>query len=156
MVAYYWHRYGERRPRVAVIEPTEADCVLASVIAGHPAHTAGSLHTIMAGLNCGFPSSTAFEILSHSVDAFLTIPDRWAEEAMRRLARPSGGDPKVVSGESGAASIAGLMALLEDPELEAVREHLEVGPRTRVLTWSTEGATDPVNWERVTGRELAG
>jgi diaminopropionate ammonia-lyase len=153
MVAYYWHRYGQRRPKIAVIEPTEADCVLASVLAGHPAHATGSLHTIMAGLNCGFPSTAAFDILANSVDAFFTVPDRWAEHAVRRLAEPSNGDPAVVAGESGAASIAGLMALVEDPELEAVRNHLAVGRRIRVLTWCTEGATDPVNWRRVTGRE---
>ncbi len=154
MVAYYWHRYGPRRPRLAVIEPTEADCVLASALAGHPAHATGSLHTIMAGLNCGFPSTSAFDTLQHSVDAFFTIPDRWAEAAMRRLAVPAEGDPLVVAGESGAASVAGLLALLDDPALEPVKRHLGLAGDTRVLVWSTEGATDPVNWTRVVGRAV--
>ncbi len=154
MVAYYWHRYGAARPRIAVVEPTEADCVLASAIAGRPSHATGSLHTIMAGLNCGYPSTAAFEILQHGVDAFFTIPDSWAERAMRRLASPVGGDPVVVAGESGAASIAGLMALGSDPALEPVRRHLGVGAGTRVLVWSTEGATDPDNWSRVVGRAV--
>ncbi len=154
MVAYYWHRYGARRPRMAVIEPTEADCVLASALAGHPAHATGSLHTIMAGLNCGFPSTAAFDTLQHSVDAFFTIPDRWAEAAMRRLAAPTAGDPLVVAGESGAASVAGLMALFGDPALQPVMRHLGLGRETRVLVWSTEGATDPDNWARVVGRAV--
>ena len=151
MVQYYWHRYGDRRPRLVVVEPTESACVLESVQAGHATPATGSLRTIMAGLNCGFPSTTAFEILRRSVDALIAIPDVWAERAMIRLAAL---DPPVISGESGAASVAGLMALMTDPTYRPVREHIQLGPESRVLVWSTEGATDPVGWERIVGRPL--
>lgn len=148
MVQYYWHRYGVRRPRIVVVEPLEAACVLDSVRAGHPTLATGSLRTIMAGLNCGFPSIAAFETLCRGVDAFVAITDQWAERAMRLLA---GGTPPVVAGESGAASVAGLMALQQDPAFDAVRKHIALGPTTRVLVWSTEGATDPVAWEAIVG-----
>jgi diaminopropionate ammonia-lyase len=151
MVQYYWNRYAHRRPRLVVVEPVEAACVLESVIAGHPTRATGSLRTIMAGLNCGFPSITAFEILCRGVDAFIAIPDLWAERAMRELANTR---PGVVAGESGAASVAGLMALLQDPAYAAVRSHIALGPDSRVLVWSTEGATDPARWERIVGRSL--
>ncbi len=149
MVSYYWHRYGTNRPRIVVVEPTEAACVTESIVAGHPTQATGSLRTIMAGLNCGFPSITAFETLQCGVDAFITIPDRWAERAMRTLAAQQ---PQFISGESGSASVAGLMALMTDPEYAAVREHVDLGAQTRVLTWSTEGATDPEGWELIVGR----
>jgi diaminopropionate ammonia-lyase len=151
---YYWHRYGTRRPRMVVVEPTAAACLLDSVRCGQPTAASGSLRTIMAGLNCGFPSLDALAILRSSVDAFIAIPDLWAERAMRRLATPSGTDPVVVAGESGAAGVAGLMALMKDPDYAGVREHLGLGPGSRVLAWSTEGATDPVGWERVVGRPV--
>ena len=152
MTQYYWHRYGERRPRLVVVEPIEAACVLASAHARQVAPATGSLHTIMAGLNCGIPSTTAFDVLQHSVDAFMTIPDRWAEMAMTRLADV---DPPVIAGESGAASVAGLMALMRDATYAPVRDHLGLGSQSRVLVWSTEGATDPAGWERVVGRTLS-
>jgi diaminopropionate ammonia-lyase len=148
MVQYYWHRYGPRRPRIVVVEPVEAACVLESVRAGHPTLASGSLRTIMAGLNCGFPSTAAFDTLCRGVDAFIAIEDRWAERAMRVLA---GGSPPIVAGESGAAGVAGLMAMLEDPAFDAVRRHIALGPTTRVLAWSTEGATDPAAWEAIVG-----
>jgi diaminopropionate ammonia-lyase len=158
MVQYYWHRYGAAAPRLVVVEPVEAACVLESVVAGHPTPATGSLRTIMAGLNCGFPSLTAFAQLQYSVDAFIAIDDDWAERAMRTLAGPvvaePGADPSVVAGESGAASVAGLMALLRDERYVSVRERVGIGPRSRVLVWSTEGATDPVGWERVVGRPV--
>ncbi|MGH7522984.1 MAG: diaminopropionate ammonia-lyase [Gemmatimonadales bacterium] len=151
---YYWHRYGAQRPRLVVVEPVEAACLLDSVEVGHPASATGSLRTIMAGLNCGLPSTTAFDALRQSVDAFIAIPDLWAERAMKRLATPVGTDPTIVSGESGAAGVAGLMALIQDPALDQVRRHVGLDGGSRVLAWSTEGATDPAGWERVVGRPV--
>ncbi len=154
MVSYLWHRYGARRPRIAVVEPTEADCVLSSVLAGRPARARGSLRTMMAGLNCGWPSTTALQVISAGADAVMAIPDHWAERAMRRLATPSGGDPAVIAGESGAASVAGLLAMVLDPAFAPVAEHLRLSERPRVLVFSTEGATDPDGWARVVGRPV--
>ncbi|MGH7593164.1 MAG: diaminopropionate ammonia-lyase [Gemmatimonadales bacterium] len=151
MVQYYWHRYGARRPRLVVVEPIEAACLLESVRIGRPTRATGSLRTIMAGLNCGYPSVDAFDILRQSVDAFIAIPDSWAELAMRRLAE---NEPPLVAGESGAASVAGLMVLMRDPAYSAVRDHVGLGGDSRVLVWSTEGATDPAGWERVVGRPV--
>jgi len=149
MAQYYWHRYQERRPRIVIVEPTESACVMESVRAGRPVTATGSQQTIMAGLNCGFPSTAAYEILHRSVDAFIAIPDSWAEEAMRQLAAS---DPAVVAGESGAASMAGLLAIMNDPAYQPVRDHIGLGSDSRLLLWSTEGATDPAGWERVIGR----
>jgi diaminopropionate ammonia-lyase len=152
MVAYYWHRYGARRPRLAIVEPTRAACVLAGARHGTPMPSDASKRTVMAGLDCALASTSAVQALRYSVDAFFAIDDAWTLEAMRRLATPIGHDPMVVAGESGAASVAGLMALQGHGELAPVRDHLHIGPRTRVLVWSTEGATDPVHWTEVVGR----
>lgn len=152
MTNYYWHRYGARRPRLVVVEPVDAPCLLRAAPSGVPVEVEITRHTVMAGLDCGLASTSALEILRHSVDAFVAIDDRWALDAMRRLANPTGGDPVVVAGESGAASLGALMALLKEPELAPVRAHLELDATTRVLVWSTEGATDPEHWAEVVGR----
>ncbi len=156
ITAYYWHRYGTRRPRIAIVEPTRAPCVLGAVVAGRAVPVPTHGHTVMAGLDCALASTSAVATLGQSVDAFFTIDDGWSLEAMRRLATPSGQDPVVVAGESGAASIAGLLALGDDDHLRPVREHLGLDPTTRVLVWSTEGATDPDHWAEVVGRPVPG
>jgi diaminopropionate ammonia-lyase len=153
MVAYYWHRYGAARPRLAIVEPTRAPCVLAAAQAGAPVPIDSSRRTVMAGLDCALASTTAVTGLAHSVDAFFAIDDAWTLEAMRRLATPVGHDPAVIAGESGAASVAGLLALQGHGALAPVRDHLGINDATRVLVWSTEGATDPVHWKEVVGRE---
>jgi diaminopropionate ammonia-lyase len=141
-------RYGHRRPRLISVEPTAADCFLESVMAGdgEPHAAAGALDSIMAGLDCGVPSTVAWPIIRDAFDLFLAIEDRWAIEAMRRSARES-----LVSGESGAAGLGGVLALLRDPQLAEARRHLDLGPSSRVLVINTEGDTDPLHYRQVVG-----
>ena len=107
----------------------------------------GALDSMMAGLDCGVPSLVAWPIVRDCFDLFLAIEDRWAVEAMRAAAREG-----VVLGESGAAGLAGLLALVRQPALAGAREHLKLGPSTRVLLIGTEGDTDPAHYREVVGR----
>src|SRR6185369_5468594 len=111
------------------VEPEAADALQASIEspAGMPTPARGSLDTIMAGLNCGSVSLTAWPVVRRGIDMFVTVRDGFAEAAMRRLARPNGDDPQIVSGETGAAGLAGLLALLQSPELAPGRRALALG-----------------------------
>ena len=131
-------RYGAARPKTVCVEPVSSDCFLESIRQGKPSPTRGLQDSIMAGLNCGVPSLTAWPILQGGANAFLAIEDEWALRAMRAYAHEG-----IVSGESGASGLAGLLAIAFDPALRELRKGLEVGPSTRVLLVSTEGATDP-------------
>ncbi|WP_376092101.1 diaminopropionate ammonia-lyase [Roseomonas sp. CCTCC AB2023176] len=135
-------RYG-RTVRLVVVEPDRAACLLASAEAGAPTVVAGGLDTLMAGLACGEPSLLAWQELERAAFAFAAIADEAAIAAMRRLARH---DPPVVSGESGAAGLAALTLVARD---EAARAALALGPESRVLLLSTEGATDPDLYDRL-------
>jgi diaminopropionate ammonia-lyase len=57
----------------------------------------------------------------------------------------------VTSGESGAAGLAGLLALCKEPALAESREALGLGSDAKVLLISTEGDTDPVSYRRIVG-----
>jgi diaminopropionate ammonia-lyase len=139
------------RPILAGVEPTGAACALRSVEAGHPVMIqAGADASIMAGLNCGTPSSAAWPALRNGVDLFLAVEDERAREGMCLLAEAG-----VVAGESGAAGLAGLLELLEGEGRQVARARCRLDHNSRVLLIVTEGATDPLNWERVTGRRLA-
>jgi diaminopropionate ammonia-lyase len=102
----------------------------------------------MAMLECYEPSLVAWRILARAADAFMTIDEAHAVAAMNRLARPLGGDPSVVSGESGGAGLAGLMVAAGDP---ATRAALELGRNARVFVINTEGATDSRKYEDLVG-----
>jgi diaminopropionate ammonia-lyase len=102
---------------------------------------------MMAGLNCGTLSSVAWPWLREGLDAVVTLGDERAGEAVRLLATH-----QLVSGESGAAGLAGLLEILRGPDSVRARERLGITEATRVLLFSTEGVTDAENYRRVVGR----
>ena len=136
---------------LVAVEPVAADALLSSISSatGSPLPSAGRQDSIMAGLNCGEVSRTAWPTVRRGVSLFLTVEDRFAEEAMRRLGQPVGDDPRIEAGETGGAGLAGLLAVLHAPELQSAREFLGLGRRTRVLAVNTEGATDPEGYGRI-------
>jgi diaminopropionate ammonia-lyase len=97
----------------------------------------------MAGLNCGRPSPLALPLVQRSYGALVAVGDEAAEEAMRLLASEG-----IRAGESGAAGLAGLLAIADDP---GARAAAGIDETARVLTVITEGVTDPVNYARVVG-----
>jgi threonine dehydratase len=147
------YRGKQEQPVLAAVEPVEADALFASINTpdGDPACSSGRQDSIMAGLNCREVSLSAWPVVRRGVELFLTVEDRYAEAAMRKLAHPVGGDPPIVAGESGAAGLAGLLALLTAPEFRLAKEFLELRPGRRVLVINTEGATDPAGYRRVVG-----
>ena len=109
----------------------------------------GSLETIMAGLSCGTVSTLAWPILRSGLDACVTISDAECARAVRKLARPSGGDSAITAGESGACGVAALAAILHRDDLRPVRDALRLDSKSRILAINTEGATDPASYQGI-------
>ncbi len=138
----------ERRPFVTVVEPSRAACVLQAALSGRAVRIAPGEATVMAMLECYEASMVAWRILSKAGDAFMTVDEDEAIEAMKALANPAAGDTAIVAGESGAVGLAGLINVAGD---EKARHELGLGPDSRVLVVNTEGATDPKQYARLTG-----
>ncbi|WP_229036329.1 hypothetical protein [Lactobacillus gasseri] len=68
---------------------------------------------------------------------------------MARLGHPLDGDPKVVSGESGAAGFAYVYEILSNPDLGKERTELGLDQNSSIVVLSTEGDTDPDNYHRI-------
>lgn len=132
------------RPKLVAVEPVGADCVLESVKAGRIVSVAGPHDSIMAGLNCGTPSLVAWPTISEGIDLFVAVDDEPVREAMRLAAGSN-----IVSGETGASGLGGLLQLLREGEAEETRRAIGVNGQTRVLIFNTEGATDPDAYERI-------
>ena len=120
-------------PKLIVVEPDRAACLLASAESGTLTAIAGDLDTAMAGLACGEPSLLAWEELSRSAMAFLAIPDESAVEAVQRLS-----EEDIEAGESGVAGLAGMILSAKDSRSRSI---LRLTPESRVLLFNTEGAT---------------
>ncbi|WP_033038087.1 diaminopropionate ammonia-lyase [Streptomyces monomycini] len=123
--------YKSRGRRVSVlgVEPDSAACVQASLRARRPVSVAtGS--TVMAGLNCGTPSSLAWPYLRDGLDASVTVTDTQALAASRRLMEAG-----ISAGPCGAACVPAVRGVLADL---AGREALGLTPDSVVVLLSTE------------------
>ncbi|HIS44137.1 MAG TPA: diaminopropionate ammonia-lyase [Candidatus Scatomorpha merdigallinarum] len=143
--------FPQAAPVFLVTETAAAPCLMLSAEAGETRACAGEIRTIMAGLACGEPCIPGLRSLLGRARFFTALPDMWAAEAMRALARPLDGDEIVVAGESGAAGFGLLLALMRDASLSPLREAARLGPDSRVLVFSTETATDPINYKKIVG-----
>jgi diaminopropionate ammonia-lyase len=106
------------------VEPTRASCVLSSLDAGKLVSIDTSA-TVMTGLNCGTPSSTAFPDLLAGLDAAVAVRDEDTRQAAADLAALG-----VNSGPCGAATLAGV---------RTARPVLDIPSDGTVVLISTEG-----------------
>ena len=129
---------------VIVTEPENAACVFTALAAGEPTVISASQDTAMAVLQCGTVSQSAFPTLNAGVSCCLAIEDEWALAAVTELSSSG-----VETGPSGATGLAGLMAAFAGTFAAPVRQHLGLGPRSRLLFVTTESP-------EASGREAAG
>ena len=151
IAAFFASVYGEDRPKVIIVEPNNADCFYRTAKAddGQLHIVTGDMKTIMAGLACGEPCHLAWEILKDCADHFIAFPDWAAAKGMRILGNPWGKDTRVISGESGASGFGCCAAILTEPELSGIKKGLGLDETSRLLFFSTEGATDRENYRRI-------
>jgi diaminopropionate ammonia-lyase len=140
-----WLRAGRapgNGPLLIGVEPDTAACVAAAVEAGHVIEVPGPHRSIMAGLNCGLASMLALPTVAAAFDAFVAVDDDRCRAAIRAHA-----DAGMDVGETGAAALAGLMAVVDEHLAE-----LPIPDQATVLLLATEGVTDPAGFERIVGR----
>ncbi|MGB5985229.1 MAG: diaminopropionate ammonia-lyase [Desulfobacterales bacterium] len=151
VVGYLAQVYRQPRPKFIIMEPNNAACIFSSAAAGDskPHAVKGDLDTIMAGLACGEPNPLSWEILRDVPSGYVSCADFLAANGMRILANPLRGDERVISGESGAIGVGLMDALANRADFEGLKDALEIGPDSTLLCFSTEGATDPVNYRDI-------
>jgi len=153
IAAAFYHLRPDTYPKLIVVEPENADCLYQSVLhtAGEPQRVHGDLATMMAGLACGEPNPIGWDILRSASDFFFSCTDTISANGMRLLANPTGGDEKIVSGESGAVPLGLLYELFSNEALHDIKEELELDDTSNILVINTEGDTDPDNYRRIVG-----
>ncbi len=148
---YFAAMFPQSCPVTVVMEPETADCFYrsASRAEGDIQMVGGDMPTIMAGLACGEPNPIAWDILRSHASYFTACPDWVTAKGMRTLAAPLPGDPRVISGESGAVGVGLLASIMEDESYADLRGTLGLDESSVVLIFSTEGDTDPEHYRRI-------
>ncbi|MCB2362523.1 diaminopropionate ammonia-lyase [Clostridium estertheticum] len=148
---YLAAEFGADRPITTIVEPNEAACIFNSIKEkdGKPHAVTGYMPTIMAGLACGEPNIVSFGILRDYADMYISCPDYVSARGMRMLGNPLKGDPKVISGESGAVCLGMVSLILGDDNLKEISEKLKLNKDSKILVISTEGDTDPISYKNI-------
>lgn len=151
VTGFFSNVYKEDRPIITIVEPNKADCLFRTAEAndGKLHFVTGDMNTIMAGLACGEPCSIGWNVLHSYADNFISCPDYAAAKGMRILGNPEGKDGKVISGESGAATVGCVAEIMTNPDLAWLKEKLQLDENSKVLFFSTEGDTDKENYKSV-------
>ena len=143
-------RFGNEAPLFGIIEPVNAACFFKSgeINDGSPHRVEGKLESIMAGLSCGKPSTTAWNICRDYADYFIKCEDNITMDGIRLYALPYRDDKKIISGESGAVSLGFLNYVLMKDKT-GLKEKLKLDSNSKIFLISTEGDTDPAMYSKI-------
>ena len=144
-----WEALGADLPRVVVVEPDRAPCLLISARAGEPTNYQITEESLMVGLSCGDVSLLAWDIVSRCASDYLSLTDNSIPPVMRLLATGKAGGGRIIVGESGAAGLAALIDVARNPDM---RDKLGLGPTSRVMLIGSEGATSPDIYDKIVGQ----
>ena len=149
VLGYLADVYGAKHLHSIIVEPELADCLYRSALKGQIVNVSGDMATIMAGLACGEPNPLGWEVLRNCATQFVSCQDAVAALGMRVLGNPTGQDPRIISGESGAVGLGLLAAIHFHPQREALMHKLKLDSDSVVLVISTEGDTDVKHYREV-------
>ena len=105
--------------------------------------------SIMAGLCCGEPNILGWDILRNHTTAFVSCPDWVTARGMRTPGAPEKGDPRVISGESGAVTTGSGRDPHARSRVRRAQGAHRLDKTSSVLCFSTEGDTDPDQYRRI-------
>ncbi|UNB52882.1 diaminopropionate ammonia-lyase [Mycolicibacterium sp. YH-1] len=142
VLSHYSLPHGpEPATKIASVEPVSAACVLASLRADRLT-SVDTASTIMAGLNCGTPSSLAWPLIRNGLSAAIAVTDAEAAQSADLLAEQG-----VASGPCGAATLAAVRVMLNGSDSEECRDALGLADTSVVVLLSTEANSDSVTAE---------
>jgi diaminopropionate ammonia-lyase len=148
VAAGLWDALGPKLPRIIVVEPDRAPCLLLSARNGQPTNYRITDESMMVGLSCGDVSLLAWDIVSRCASDYLAITDDGIPPAMRLLASRKAWAGRIVGGESG---VAGLAALIDAARDQNMRGKLGLDAQSRIMLIGSEGATSPDIYAKIVG-----
>ncbi len=139
-------RYLKNIPKIIVIEPDSAACVMESIKSGKIEKVNIKKESLMGGMSCGEPSLVPWQILKKSVNNCMSLPDDDIGKAMKLFSNASFGDDKIIAGENSAPGVISLIASCND---ENIKNKINLNSKSNVLLIGCEGDTDQEMYQKL-------
>ena len=144
-------RYFKRIPKIIVVEPKEAACVLKSIEAKKMKKIKIKKESIMGGMSCNEMSLVPWNILNKSTNHCITIDDSKVSNTVAMLARSKFSNKKITGGECATPGIISLIAACNDKKIKNL---LELNEKSNVLVMGCEGNADATLYNKLLSQGL--
>ena len=139
-------RYLNNVPKVIIVEPESAACVLESIKTGKIEKISIEKESLMGGMSCGEVSLVPWQILKNSVSHCVTVSDNYISKTVKFLANCKFSDEKIIGGECSTPGIVSLVGLCNDVE---IKKKINLNEGSNVLLFGCEGDADEELYQKL-------
>ena len=139
-------RYLNNIPKVIIVEPESAACVLESIKTGKIEKISIEKESLMGGMSCGEVSLVPWQILKNSVNYCVTVSDDYISKTVKFLANCEFSDEKIIGGECSTPGIISLVGLCNNDE---IRKKINLNEDSNVLLFGCEGDADEELYQKL-------
>tara|TARA_A100000164_G_C21889991_1_gene764842 strand:- start:236 stop:1363 length:1128 start_codon:yes stop_codon:yes gene_type:complete len=139
-------RYLNEIPKIIVVEPESAACVLESIKAGKLEKISIKKESLMGGMSCDEVSLVPWEILKNSVSHCVTVSDNCISKTVKSLANCEFSNEKIIGGECSTPGIISLIGMNNDPE---IKKKLNLNENSNILLFGCEGDADEELYQKL-------
>ena len=142
-------KYFKRIPKIIVVEPDRADCVLQSVKANKLKKIKIKKESIMGGMSCNEMSLIPWQILKKTSNYCVSISDKNVSKTIAMLKDKKLSKTSIIGGECATPGIIALVALSNNIK---ARKLLELGKNSNILLIGCEGNADVKLYKQLLSR----
>ena len=144
-------RYFKRIPKIIVVEPKDAACVLKSIEAKKMKKIKIKKESIMGGMSCNEMSLVPWNILNKATNHCITIDDTKVSSTVAMLAKAKLSNKKIVGGECATPGIISLIAACNDKKIKNL---LKLNEQSNILVMGCEGDADATLYNKLLSQGL--
>ena len=139
-------RYLNYIPKIIVVEPESAACVLESIKSGKIEKISIKKESLMGGMSCDEVSLVPWEILKNSVSHCVTVSDNYIGKTVKSLSNSEFSEEKIVGGECSTPGIVSLIGMCNDIE---IRKKINLNENSNILIFGCEGDADEELYQKL-------
>ena len=132
-------KYFKRIPKIIIIEPDQADCVLQSIKSNKLKKIRIKKESIMGGMSCNEMSLVPWQILKNASDCCVSISDKNIAKTIAGLKDKKFSKTTIIGGECSAPGIISLICACNEPKS---KKALNLNEKSNVLLIGCEGNAD--------------
>ncbi len=139
-------RYLNYIPKIIIVEPESAACVLESIKSGKIKKITVEKESLMGGMSCDEVSLVPWQILKNSTNHCVTVSDDYISKTVKYLANSEFSDEKIIGGECSSPGIISLIGLCNNTEIS---NKINLNEESNVLLFGCEGDADEELYQKL-------